>query len=163
MAVRPRLLLLLRGPFHAALRRPLVGVGVPLLSAVLLAAAGVRAESAPPVGHSTTPTLGQAIQPSNANQLALSEHLRRVGAVFYGAWWCPACFKQKNLFGQEAGNRLPYVECDKTKEGRERCQEAGIKAYPTWVLGSKRVEGVQTIEELKRWSGYAKAPAVGAP
>ena len=114
-------------------------------------------------GSSTTPTLGEALAPSDSAQLALTQHLRRIGALFYGAWWCPACFHQKSLFGQQAGNKLPYVECDKTKEGRERCQAAEIKAYPTWVLGSKRVEGVQTIEELKRWSGFSKAPAGGTP
>lgn len=162
MAVRPRLLLLLGGPLHLAQRRPLLGVGVPLVAAVLLGAAGVRAESAPPAGHSSTPTLGQAIRPSNPDQLALSEHLRRVGALFYGAWWCPACFKQKNLFGQEAGNRLPYVECDKTEAGRERCRAADIKAYPTWELNGRRVEGVQTLEELKAWSGFNPGGASGA-
>lgn len=156
MAFRPRLRPLPRGPLPVALSRPLLSfvVGVPLLSAVLLGAAGVRAGSAPPAGHSTTPTLGQAIQPSNAEQLALGEHLRRVGALFYGAWWCPACFKQKNLFGQEAGNRLPYVECDKSEAGRDRCRAADIKAYPTWELNGRRVEGVQTLEELKVWSGF---------
>ena len=91
---------------------------------------------------------------SSPEQLALTEHLHREGVVFYGAWWCPACFKQKNVFGQEAGNRLPYVECDKTAAGRERCQTEGIKAYPTWVMGDRRIEGVQTVEELKRWSGF---------
>jgi hypothetical protein len=114
-------------------------------------------------GSSSTPTLGEALAPSDSAQLELTEHLRRVGALFYGAWWCPACFRQKSLFGQQAGNQLPYVECDKTKQGRERCQEADIKAYPTWVLGSKRVEGVQTIEELKRWSGFSQTPASGTP
>jgi len=114
-------------------------------------------------GSSTTPTLGEALAPSDSAQLELTEHLRRIGAVFYGAWWCPACFRQKSLFGQQAGNQLPYVECDKTKQGRERCQQADIKAYPTWVLGSKRVEGVQTIEELKRWSGFSQTPASGTP
>jgi hypothetical protein len=114
-------------------------------------------------GGSTTPTLGEALAPSGGEQLALTEHLQRIGAVFYGAWWCPACFRQKSLFGQQAGDRLPYVECDKTSEGRERCQAAGIKAYPTWVLGSKRVEGVQTIEELKRWSGFTGATGTGSP
>jgi hypothetical protein len=162
MAVRPRLRPLLRGPLLVALHRHLLVVGVPLLSVVLLAASGVRAESAPPAGHSTTPTLGQAIQPSNADQLALSEHLRRVGAVFYGAWWCPACFKQKNLFGQQAGNGLPYVECDKTEAGRERCRAADIKAYPTWELNGRRVEGVQTLEELKAWSGFNQGGTSGA-
>lgn len=114
-------------------------------------------------GGSTTPTLGEALSPSNGDQLALTEHLRRIGALFYGAWWCPACFRQKSLFGQQAGDRLPYVECDKTSEGRERCQAAGIKAYPTWVLGSRRVEGVQTLEELKHWSGFGQGPGSGNP
>lgn len=114
-------------------------------------------------GGSTTPTLGEALAPSSGEQLELTEHLRRIGAVFYGAWWCPACFRQKSLFGQQAGNQLPYVECDKTSEGRERCQAASIKAYPTWVLGSSRVEGVQTLEELKRWSGFSRTPATGSP
>jgi hypothetical protein len=86
--------------------------------------------------------------------LALVEHLRRKGVLFYGAWWCPACFKQKNLFGQEAGNQLPYVECEKTEEQRARCGKVGIAAYPTWVMGGQRLEGVQTLDELGRWSGY---------
>lgn len=104
---------------------------------------------------STTPTLGAAMQPSTPDQLALVEHLRRSGVVFYGAWWCPACFKQKNMFGQEAGNQLPYVECEKTEEQQERCGQAGITAYPTWVMGSQRLEGLQTLEALGRWSGFA--------
>lgn len=108
---------------------------------------------------SSTPTLGAALQPSSADQLALVEHLRRSGVVFYGAWWCPACFKQKNLFGQEAGNLLPYVECEKTEEQRERCGKAGIGAYPTWVMGSQKLEGVQTLERLAQWSGFGRALA----
>lgn len=105
---------------------------------------------------STTPTLGAAMEPSTAEQLALVEHLRRVGVVFYGAWWCPACFKQKNLFGQQAGNQLPYVECEKTDEQRQRCGQSGIGAYPTWVMGSQRLEGVQTLERLGQWSGFRR-------
>ncbi|MFN6351659.1 MAG: hypothetical protein ACK40D_02115, partial [Cyanobacteriota bacterium] len=110
---------------------------------------------------STTPTLGSAMEPSTADQLALVEHLRRVGVVFYGAWWCPACFKQKNLFGQQAGNQLPYMECDKTDEQRQLCQQASIGAYPTWVMGKERLEGVQTLERLSQWSGFSRplAPA----
>jgi hypothetical protein len=112
---------------------------------------------------STTPTLGEALGPSTSDQLQLTEHLRRIGVLFYGAWWCPACFRQKSLFGQQAGERLPYVECDKTEAGRERCRAAGIKAYPTWVHGDKRVEGVQNLEELKRWSGFSQVPASQHP
>jgi hypothetical protein len=127
-----------------------------LLSAQPQAAGEAAAE---PEGGSSTPTLGTALRASTSEQLALSEHLRRSGALFYGAWWCPACFKQKNLFGQEAGDQLPYVECAKTQAGRDRCQAAGIKAYPTWILGERRIEGVQTLEELKRWSGFSGTSA----
>jgi hypothetical protein len=140
----------------ASLRPLLLMGGLPtLLGCVLAITTPAHGGQA---GSSTTPTLGEALAPSERSQIELTEHLRRVGALFYGAWWCPACFRQKSLFGQQAGDRLPYVECDKTKEGRERCQEADIKAYPTWVLGTKRVEGVQTIGELKRWSGFSQAP-----
>ncbi|MFM1798739.1 MAG: hypothetical protein RLZZ117_1017 [Cyanobacteriota bacterium] len=102
----------------------------------------------------STSSLGSALKPSSAQQLALVDHLRRKGAVFYGAWWCPACFKQKNLFGQQAGDTLPYVECEKTKDQRQRCATLGIGAYPTWVLGGQRLEGVQSLERLGQWSGF---------
>jgi len=98
--------------------------------------------------------MGESLRSSTAEQKALSEHLRGKGAIFYGAWWCPACFKQKYLFGKEAVRTLPYVECDKSEAGRERCKAAGIRAFPTWVIGKNRVEGLQTIEELKRWSRF---------
>jgi hypothetical protein len=98
--------------------------------------------------------LGEASAPSSAEQMALGAHLRQKGFLFYGAWWCPACFHQKNLFGEQAGRKLPYVECDRSEAGRERCQAAGIRAYPTWVRGQERREGVLSLEELARWSGW---------
>jgi hypothetical protein len=82
---------------------------------------------------STSPHVGEPLSSSTSEQRALSAHLKSRGAIFYGAWWCPACFKQKNLFGKEAGDTLPYVECDKT---------------------DSRLEGVQTLEELEVWSDY---------
>jgi hypothetical protein len=97
--------------------------------------------------------LGQAINPSNGAQLAMVRRLRERGALYYGAWWCPACFRQKNLFGQEAGNQLPYVECEKTDADRQRCNRVGIKAYPTWVLGDRRVEGMLSLDALGRLLG----------
>lgn len=140
---------------------------LPLLAALALSGGGAQAQSSGQQehnhGHNTTPTLGQALEPSTAQQLALSEHLRRVGALFYGAWWCPACFMQKNLFGQQAGNRLPYVECAKSESDRQRCQAAGIQAYPTWELNGRRVEGVQTLEELSTWSGFSAVGGRSTP
>jgi hypothetical protein len=110
--------------------------------------------SAPVTEGRPTSALGSALQPSTAEQQALVDHLRRQGVQFYGAWWCPACFKQKNLFGQQAGNQLPYVECEKTEEQRKRCQTLGIAAYPTWVQGGQRLEGVQSLQQLGQWSGF---------
>lgn len=132
----------------------------------LAAAVPVARAAAPgPPQDSTSPHVGQPMAASSAEQQALSAFLRARGFVFYGAWWCPACFKQKNLFGQEAGNQLPYVECDKQPEQRERCQAARIQAYPTWVFGNERREGVLTLDELKSWSGFRgdSRPSMGSP
>jgi hypothetical protein len=136
------------------LLRPRFGAALLVSAAALGMLAGSGGSWAGQGRGSGTATMGESLRSSTAEQKALSEHLRRKGALFYGAWWCPACFKQKYLFGKEAVGRLPYVECDKSEAGRERCKNAGIRAFPTWVMGSSRVEGVQTIEELKRWSGF---------
>jgi hypothetical protein len=137
-----------------------------MLGVVLTTGSAARAEgvtmSQPPI-PSTSPNLGEALKPSTADQQQLSDFLRRRGVLFYGAWWCPACFRQKSLFGQEAGKQLPYVECDKTEAGRERCRADGIKAYPTWVMGGQRLEGVQTLEELRNWSGFGKSSQSTTP
>ena len=103
-----------------------------------------------PGGHGAIPT--NPLPPSNPGQKALSLELKAKGALFYGAWWCPACHKQKELFGEAGATTLPYVECDKTEAGRQRCKAAEIKAYPTWVMKDKsRLVGVQSLEELKTW------------
>lgn len=143
-------------PFGSLRSGLLIALSTALLGVATTASAGSGANSGPNgAGASTTSTLGEALAPSTAEQKALSAHLRAKGALFYGAWWCPACFQQKNLFGKEAGNRLPYVECDKTDDGRAVCMAAKIRAFPTWELAGKpRLEGVQTIEELKIWSGF---------
>jgi hypothetical protein len=128
-------------------------IGLIVAGLTLLASSGnVQASSQPAPAASSG--LGKALLPSTNEQMALVGHLLKRGAVFYGAWWCPHCFFQKNLFGTEAGERLPYVECDREETGRRRCQTARIRAYPTWELGGEKKEGVQSIEELKAWSGY---------
>lgn len=119
-----------------------------------LTSAPATPSSAPLAGPSSTPSLGQALKPSSPEQIALANHLRQQGAIFYGAYWCTHCFRQKNLFGQEAGNRLPYVECAKDQLGADQCNAADVRAYPTWVLGNERREGVQTLEDLATWSGF---------
>jgi uncharacterized membrane protein len=105
-----------------------------------------------------------AASPSSATpyQEALARHLAKSGAAFYGAYWCPHCQEQKELFGGAAG-LLPYVECDPKGERAqtERCRAAGVKVFPTWMLGTERHEGVQTLDELARFSGFRSPPPAG--
>ena len=152
---------------------PLAALGLLLAAAIgATDAQRVRAEGAiAPPGHgggAAAAQLGEPLNPSSPEQRALAAQLSRQGAEFHGAWWCPACFQQKNLFGKEGSRLLPYVECDKTEADRERCTAAKIQAYPTWVLKGQRLVGVQRLVELKRWAdevGGSPAPAStgGAP
>jgi uncharacterized membrane protein len=88
-------------------------------------------------------------------EAALARHLREQGAVMYGAFWCPRCTEQKAMFGDAAAD-VPYVECAKDAvNGRpDLCEKAGVKAFPTWVLGTERREGVQSLSALAAFSKF---------
>ena len=67
----------------------------------------------------------------------LATCLKDKGAVFYGAFWCPHCKKQKEEFGTSA-KLLPYVECA-TPDGKGQtqiCQDKKIEGYPTWSFAN---------------------------
>lgn len=72
------------------------------------------------------------------------------GAVFYGAFWCPHCVKQKKLFGKSA-RLLPYVECS-TADGQGQlpeCKNKDIQGYPTWEFADgSRVSGEMALKAL---------------
>jgi uncharacterized membrane protein len=89
----------------------------------------------------------------------LARHLVATGATFYGTYWCRFCAEQKRLFGQAAAY-LPYVECDpRSPRGQPAvCARAGVRAYPTWVIGGQRFEGVMPLADLARLSGYRPPP-----
>ena len=82
--------------------------------------------------------------------LALAQCLKEKGVVFYGAWWCPHCKKQKEDFGA-AVPALPYVECA-TSDGKDQtpiCKAKGIKNYPTWIFpDGTQLTGDQTLSAL---------------
>lgn len=81
--------------------------------------------------------------------------LKESGAVFYGAFWCPHCVKQKELFG-DAMSLLPYVECS-TPDGNAQlqvCKDKKIEGYPTWEFAdASRLSGEQTFVQLGEKSG----------
>lgn len=72
------------------------------------------------------------------------------GAVFYGAFWCPHCVNQKELFGK-AEKYLNYVECS-TPDRRgqtQECKDKKIEGYPTWEFSDgSRESGELTLEKL---------------
>ena len=94
---------------------------------------------------------------STAQTIRLANHLNTVNAKFFGAHWCPACKEQMTLFGKQAGRKLNYVECglpDKYPDQLSQCRDKNIRSIPTWTRpGSTRLEGVQSINTLERWSG----------
>jgi hypothetical protein len=78
-------------------------------------------------------------------------------STFYGAYWCPQCARQKELFEGSAQD-LNYVECYRKGEGRKGrkavCEREGIDAYPTWeFFGRKRVSGRLSLERLAEETG----------
>ena len=97
-----------------------------------------------------------AAGPEDPHLRALATHLRDSGARFYGAYWCPACQEQKELFTASV-DRLPYIEC--TPEGRSGpravdCLTRNIGQYPTWIIDGQRHTGVVSVETLGRLSNF---------
>ena len=99
---------------------------------------------------------------STEQTIKLAEQLNMVGARFFGAHWCPACKEQMKLFGKQAGANLNYVECglpDKYPDQLRQCRDENIRSIPTWTRpGSTRLQGVQSINTLERWSGLRPQP-----
>jgi hypothetical protein len=81
--------------------------------------------------------------------------LKTKGAKMYGAWWCPHCAEQKEMFGF-AFQYVNYTEC--SPEGQQTmndtCKQAGIQHYPTWQFpDGSRVEGPQPLNVLADKTG----------
>jgi hypothetical protein len=112
------------------------------------------ADTAPKPGYGwdITTTSGPA-------EIALAEHLTAVGATEYGAYWCPHCYEQKQLFGKEAFAKVNYIECDPDGPDAQTqaCVDAGIRSYPTWIIDGETYNGTQTLEKLAEITGYEGA------
>ena len=88
---------------------------------------------------------------------AFAQCLDEKGLTYYGAFWCPNCKIQNDMFGRSK-KYVPYVECS-TPDGKRQTQEcidAGVKAYPTWAYpNGERAEGTQPLQTLAERSGCA--------
>lgn len=77
------------------------------------------------------------------------------GAKMYGAFWCPHCQDQKEMFGSSV-RFVDYVECSTPDEKSETqvCMDANISSYPTWVFsdGSRNI-GEMAFGDLSQKTG----------
>jgi len=79
------------------------------------------------------------------------------GAEYYGAYWCPNCQRQGELFGS-AKEFINYIECGEGVSDSEHdtCLLEGIEAYPTWRFANgNELIGYQGVEDLAAASGCA--------
>ena len=93
---------------------------------------------------------------SGESEIALAQHLKAIGAKKFGAYWCPHCHDQQNLFGQEAFSYIEYVECaeDGYQTQIDMCRATGIQGFPSWEINGEVYSGVRPLNELADLSGY---------
>lgn len=118
-------------------------------AAIFFVMSGSGAPSVSPLVDDTASTTLLATSDNKVVQLA--QCLKDSGAVFYGAFWCPHCIRQKELFGKEAVAALVYVECS-TPDGNSQtavCKDKKIESYPTWEFkDGSRLTGEVSLAEL---------------
>ena len=109
-----------------------------------------------PVGDPKPPKGWEINTVSGEADIALAKHLTATGAKKYGAFWCPHCFEQKQLFGKEGFAEVDYVECDPQGENpqRDACIAKGIQSFPTWEIDGKLYPGTKVLDELAELSKY---------
>ena len=127
------------------------------VGAILYAISG---NTVAPTGVSTKLTQeASSTVPASGPNLALAQCLKDKGTVFYGAFWCPHCKKQKELFA-DAVPALPYVECS-TPDGNDQtqiCKDKGIHSYPTWKFADGgELTGEQQLATLAASSSCTQA------
>lgn len=86
---------------------------------------------------------------------SFAQCLSSKGVKMYGAFWCPHCQEQKELF-DSSFDYAPYVECgiEGSRAEQPVCIAANIKNFPTWVFpDGSRVEGKLPIVTLRDKTG----------
>lgn len=77
--------------------------------------------------------------------------LRSNGAQMYGAYWCPHCAEQKEMFGAAGARELGYVECDPRGKNPQPqlCKTKNVTGFPTWEFADgSMVQGTQPLQTL---------------
>ncbi len=103
---------------------------------------------------------------------ALANCLADKGVKEYGAFWCPNCAKQEDMFGKAYSilkERQVYVECDprcSVSEDKlpvacrgvigqtDLCLEKEVNKYPDWEFpDGSRLVGVQQLDVIAEKAG----------
>lgn len=86
---------------------------------------------------------------------AFAQCLTGQGVTMFGAYWCPHCQDQKEMFGA-SWKHVNYVECSLPNRAGQtaECNAEGIQSYPTWEFGDgTRQTGVIPLEQLSARTG----------
>ena len=129
-------------------------VGMVAVGAILYAISGTS-----PTRANISANEASSTATASGPNLALAQCLKDKGVVFYGAFWCTHCKKQKDLFA-DAIPAIPYVECS-TPDGNEQmqiCKDKGIRSYPTWKFpDGSELTGEQQLATLAASSSCTQA------
>jgi hypothetical protein len=143
------------------------------LTGTLLPAVPAPANAAPPISiiaeelgyfpiqsskTGKTVYVPKRVQRTSSDQaVKLAEKLTEKGVTMYGAFWCPHCSNQKEMFGQTAWSKVQYIECagQGYNGSPALCAEAKIDGFPTWVFADgTQVSGERPLEDLAKQVGF---------
>jgi len=99
----------------------------------------------------------KAKRQSTNQAIDLAMYLQQSGAKMYGAYWCPHCSRQKELFGREAWKYVNYVECSPKGYRAEyaMCIDQKVEGYPTWKFANGKTRGGEMeLVDIAKMSGY---------
>lgn len=92
---------------------------------------------------------------STDQAIELAKVMKEKGVTMYGAYWCPHCSRQKELFGKEAWGYINYVECSPKGYGfKGMCKN--VDGYPTFQDKRARINfsGERPLEFLAQEVGF---------
>ena len=93
---------------------------------------------------------------STQQAIELAKLMNEKGVKMYGAYWCPHCSRQKELFGAEAWRNIEYVECSPKGYGfKGTCKN--VDGYPTFMdkRGKINFSGERSLADLAKQVGYS--------
>jgi len=100
---------------------------------------------------------------STDQSIRLAKHLKASKSIMYGAYWCPHCSHQRELFGREAWSYITYIECSPKGYGFDAValSSKDIDGFPTWTFPNEKKKGTtltssgeMPLERLAKLSGY---------